>query len=80
MKNRAIRRHHEQRIKEKTKKIIKRKHYKPLLDDKNIGKAASVHNVKCSCGVCGNPRKYSKHKKTRQEIICDNKIKVALED
>lgn len=29
------------------------------LDDKDIGKLASVHCKPCSCYMCGNPRKYN---------------------
>lgn len=60
-KNRAERRHQEERIKEKRKSKIEQ--YKEPTDvvreptPKQIGRSAHTA-TNCSCWMCGNPRKY----------------------
>lgn len=34
----------------------------------------------CSCHMCGNPRKWEKQKKTRQEKVFETKAKIAIHD
>lgn len=75
---RAERRNQETKIKQKIKRILKEQ--KRNVTEEVIGKLASVHGAKCSCGVCGNPRKYSKHKLTLQEIKQNNKLRDELTD
>jgi len=74
---RAIRRHQQERIKNRVKKQIKESNMglspvlKVVVSDRAIGRRANSHNAMCSCEMCGNPR-YSKlykadEKLTRQE-------------
>ena len=67
MKNRAVRRHHINRLKKKFRKIAKHiwKYTDPP-DEKNLGMVVSTHGKQCSCTACGNPRKHFKQK-TLQE-------------
>ena len=73
---RAERRKQEFRKKQKAKKILKNSwSYAPeMITDRRIGLTASTHGKKCSCHICGNPRKYWKEK-TRQEILQDESEK-----
>lgn len=76
---RAERRHQMDRIKRKIRKNFK--DWSILIDNpKNVGKLAQVHGVACSCEMCGNPRKYSKTKKTLQELKEDIKIRQDMKD
>lgn len=59
------RRHHEKRLKDKVKNIISGWFSKEPTKEQ-IGKSYSVHSSKCSCPVCGNPRKHF-DSKTLQE-------------
>lgn len=53
MRSRALRRHHEERIKERVKS-----YYGGYVHDaRQIGKLAHARTP-CSCWMCGNPRKY----------------------
>jgi hypothetical protein len=52
-----IRKHHEKRLKEKSKKILKG-FGKTEITEKDIGKTFQTHGAKCSCYACGNPRKH----------------------
>lgn len=58
-------RHHENRLKKYTKKIIS-KWFSKEPTEKQIGKNYSVHSSGCSCKACGNPRKHF-GEKTLQE-------------
>jgi len=53
----SIRKHHEERMKEKSEKILKG-FVKSDISEKDIGKSFQVHSAKCSCYACGNPRKH----------------------
>ena len=80
MKSKTLRRHHIQRLKNKRKYDLH--YYWGLMD--NITRPAiqimPIHQhvitpAKCSCFMCGNPRKFygnSKHGKTLQELRADN--------
>jgi hypothetical protein len=68
MKTRATRRHHLNRIKKKTAKILKENNFP--VNPKSIGTTAAVHSAFCSCFMCGNPRKYF-DEKTMQEKKSD---------
>lgn len=72
MSKRAKRRHHLDRMKEKAKKVLKG--WGNKLTPTNIGTTASVHGAKCSCWMCGNPRKMGH--KTQQEKKQDIKDKL----
>lgn len=50
-------RHHENRLKNKTKKIIS-KWFSKEPTEKQIGQNYSVHSSGCSCKFCGNPRRH----------------------
>lgn len=68
---RAIRRHHIERLKKK------RKNYwwgdlHGGLNEKQLGMVVSTPRH-CSCWMCGNPRKYFGHK-TRQEIMASTDV------
>ena len=58
MKDRAIRRHHYQRMKAKAEWVLKNMWGHKTLDDRQIGIAVSTHCKSCSCPMCGNPRRY----------------------
>lgn len=64
--SRAERRAQAQRAKAKVRRQERTRRY-PMLDDDYIGKQAAVHHKKCSCWMCGNPRRYSKDRLTLQE-------------
>ena len=54
MKSRAIRRHHEERIKRRVKAYYSGVHKD---DPRRIGQMAQTRKL-CSCWMCGNPRRY----------------------
>lgn len=59
--NRALRRHHTQRVKRKRKD-----YWSGDLDERRLGMVA--HTPKpCSCSMCGNPRKYFEEKTVQEE-------------
>ncbi len=64
MKLRAIRRHHELRIKQRVKEYYSGAHRG---DPRRIGIIAHSRQL-CSCFMCGNPRKWL-NEPTRQERI-----------
>ena len=82
MRNRAYRRHTEERQKKRVKRYIKETWSRTCgdlsQDPKRIGKQAHIHGL-CSCAMCGNPRKYF-NEKTKQEPIADISNRQALED
>lgn len=54
---RAIRLHHEKRVKEKVKQILKSRHEPQRAEDaKVVGQMAHSPQM-CSCAMCGNPRR-----------------------
>lgn len=64
-------RHHENRLKKYTKKIIST-WFSSEPTKEQIGKNYSVHASGCSCKACGNPRKHF-NEKTIQEKKADIK-------
>ena len=72
-KNRAERRHHTERKKARTRKILKRyAHGSPTwLDDRRVGRFTASH-WGCQCEMCMNPRRLHKGKRaaelTRKEL------------
>ena len=54
MNSRALRRHHEQRIKRRVRGYY---NGKAADDPRHIGKIAHARRL-CSCSLCGNPRRY----------------------
>lgn len=64
--NRAKRRHHRFRIRNKAKRVLKWL-MGDLYDDIDTAKRAD-HMAGCSCSMCGNPRKYF-NERTRQEKL-----------
>jgi len=69
MQNRAIRRQQDKRRKAQCAKILKERepHCTCIHDKKTVGKMSTIRG-KCSCPMCGNPRKYF-HEETKQEKI-----------
>jgi hypothetical protein len=74
---RAERRQQKDRIKKKVAREFKdlidpkdRRYIVSEVPEKVIGKLAQVHGAKCSCRMCGNPRRYGKGKDalTMQEL------------
>ena len=66
LSNRANRRHHKFRVREKAKRVLKW-----LVDDlynERIATKRAEHLANCSCSMCGNPRKHLSEK-TRQELV-----------
>ena len=49
------------------------------ITDKKVGKAFAVHGAKCSCHMCGNPRKHY-NEKTIQEKRVDSLVEVIAKD
>lgn len=83
MRNRAYRRHTEQRQKNRVKNYLKNiwphvNGHDLSEDPRQVGKHSRVRGL-CSCPMCGNPRKYF-NKKTRQETIMDIANKYAAEE
>lgn len=81
--NRGDRRHNEERIKDKWRKVVRQEWRPTTIDEATIkcraSKLSATHTP-CSCFMCGNPRrKFSgKNKLTRQEQIANlNKASVA---
>jgi hypothetical protein len=48
-------------------KINSSRYAEPRTDPDFVGRMAAVHSAKCSCWMCGNPRRYSKDGLTLQE-------------
>lgn len=64
---RALRRQQFERVKNRVKHISHNVlNYKP--SEEELSKLAQVHGVKCSCYMCGNPRKWDKNNVTMQEL------------
>jgi hypothetical protein len=57
----------QERAKQKAARKEKQRTKYPRLDPETIGKEAACHSKRCSCWMCGNPRKFSKDKLTLQE-------------
>ena len=68
LRDRSFTRNTNRKAKSRTKKIMKEAWLEPdeWANPKNIGRWASVHTRKCSCYMCGNPRKHF-NKLTMQE-------------
>lgn len=89
VRTRALRRHHNERIKAKRRKQEKDFYpwksntgYSLVEDEKKVKtrEGKLFHTPKsCSCWMCGNPRKYF-NQKTFKEINADLKIKEELFD
>ena len=75
-KGRAHNRHHAERKKARTRKILKRReHNSPgWLDDRRVGRFTNSH-WGCQCELCQNPRRLYKGKRvaelTRKELAAD---------
>ena len=72
----AIKRHHDSRIKSKTKQILERLW---VIDEEvsasEIGRCASVHCKGCSCFMCGNPRRHFNEKTIQERREFQEEIK-----
>ena len=60
-KGRASRRHHTERKKARTRKILKRYGTSDWLNERRVGKFTESH-WGCQCHLCKNPRKLNKGK------------------
>ena len=72
VKKRALRRHHASRLKKKAKQVFKLWDFGKGMSKGKLEEAVGrFHNnlAKCSCSMCGNPRKYGE--KTLQERRVD---------
>lgn len=67
MSKRGNRRHHNERLKERAKKILKQKFWSQPRDIDQVAAKSFNHLKNCSCYMCGNPRKYS-NEQTLQEM------------
>ena len=71
---RSQRRHHTERKKARTRKILKRYGDKEWLNDRRVGRFTASH-WGCQCWLCVNPRRLMKGKRsgslTRKEIMQD---------
>ena len=80
MRSRAWRIAQEEIKKIKVKSVVKSRflneNREPTLEE--IGKAASVHCCKCSCWMCGNPRKHFKQRTLKEQAL--EPIEVILRD
>ena len=62
-KDRSERRHHTERKKARTRKILKRYGDKEWLSDRRVGRFTASH-WGCQCEICMNPRRLMKGKKS----------------
>ena len=62
-KNRSERRHHTERKKARTRKILKRYGDKEWLNDRRVGRF-TASRWGCQCEICMNPRRLMKGKKS----------------
>jgi hypothetical protein len=62
-KDRSERRHHAERKKARTRKILKRYGDKEWLSDRRVGRFTTSH-WGCQCEICMNPRRLMKGKKS----------------
>jgi len=80
---RANRRHHLKRMKSKVKRIYKDLHmFNNEEDLENFSVKNANHMKNCSCSMCGNPRHHlkGKEKKTKKEIVFEEKMREQIED
>ncbi len=66
MKSRAIRRHHEKRIKRRVKEYYGGIHRD---NTRRLGQIAGTRTP-CSCWMCGNPRKYFNDLTVQERRLC----------
>lgn len=71
MRSRAWRRAQEEIKKIKVKSVVTSRFFDENREPtpEEIGKAASVHCRKCSCWMCGNPRKHFKQKTIQEQAL-----------
>lgn len=64
MRGRAIRRHHDERVKMRARWLLRRWQYgadpfaPPEPSARQIGRMTSAGMSPCSCAMCGNPRRH----------------------
>jgi hypothetical protein len=76
---RAQKRHHTERKKARTRKILKRYGDKEWLSDRRVGRFTESH-WGCQCEICMNPRKLHKGKKSSELTLKELHWKDLLED
>ena len=76
---RAQKRHHTERKKARTRKILKRYGDKEWLTDRRVGRFTESH-WGCQCEICMNPRKLHKGKKISELTLKEFHWKDNLED
>jgi len=76
---RAQKRHHTERKKARTRKILKRYGDKEWLSDRRVGRFTESH-WGCQCEICMNPRNLHKGKKSAELTLKELHWKDLLED
>jgi len=76
---RAQKRHHTEKKKARTRKILKRYGDKEWLSDHRVGRFTESH-WGCQCEICMNPRKLHKGKKSAELTLKELHWKDLLED
>jgi len=76
---RAQKRHHTERKKARTRKILKRYGDKEWLSDRRVGRFTESH-WGCQCEICMNPRKLYKGKNSNSLSLKEIHWKDLLED
>ena len=82
MKKREERRHHLDRMKAKARRIARDSwNYSEYNDDPKRAEKWANTLCLCSCGMCGNPRKWKwSCEKTRQERMADRTLKEGMDE
>jgi hypothetical protein len=76
---RAQKRHHTEKKKARTRKILKRYGDKEWLSDRRVGRFTESH-WGCQCEICMNPRKLHKGKKSAELTLKELHWEDLLED
>lgn len=63
------RRGDEARVKAAAKVVVAMRADGGPVNPREVGKAASVHSVDCSCAMCGNPRTHFKQKSIAERRV-----------
>ena len=74
-KKRAQRRHHTERKKSRTRKILKRYGNEEWLTDKRVGRFTASH-WGCQCCICVNPRRLMKGKRAHELTLKEYHLEV----
>jgi hypothetical protein len=79
--SRAIRRHHRERLKKRTRKILSNEIFAFIRNDLDRRVNVRWNNMQmCSCPMCGNPRRWDHKDKTLQELKAYDRYSDGLEE